>query len=336
MRLENKYRVRHERLPLSAFITHPQMRVTFNEESINSLAENIFLHGLIHPLCVAETSEGFLIISGHRRYRALQKLAADGRFNGKVEVTIFSDLSSVEIALLQASENIHEQVPPHEAARFYEITWKLIKVSDPNFTLSNFAKAVGRSEETIRSALKFCLLPKEIQDLVEANLLSYGVAVQLARLRDSLDANELIRWAIHSIAANDKVSAVKERVNIFLRDQKSEQSSLLDIFGEKAREELERSSKRLTLNIATIRAFWSMNHYFSRILSLIETGKLGKQDSPFSMKSTLKAFRHLIKNLERLLPHLQSFLSQTEYHEAKKILQGSESLADQLEKKEIA
>ncbi|MCH8088304.1 MAG: ParB N-terminal domain-containing protein, partial [Chloroflexi bacterium] len=38
------------------------------------LAENIKVHGLIHPICVAQRDEGYVIISGHRRVRARSDL----------------------------------------------------------------------------------------------------------------------------------------------------------------------------------------------------------------------------------------------------------------------
>ena len=48
-----------------------QPRKTFNEDSLQELAESIKMHGLIEPLIVKKAKKGFFtIIAGERRWRA--------------------------------------------------------------------------------------------------------------------------------------------------------------------------------------------------------------------------------------------------------------------------
>jgi ParB family chromosome partitioning protein len=60
--------------PLDAILRDPnQPRKTFPQEALDSLAENLWLHGLIHPVAVHELGNGrFRLVAGERRYLAFQ------------------------------------------------------------------------------------------------------------------------------------------------------------------------------------------------------------------------------------------------------------------------
>ena len=49
-----------------------QPRTTMNAEQLADLAASIKIHGLIQPLVVTETVEGYVLIAGERRWRASQ------------------------------------------------------------------------------------------------------------------------------------------------------------------------------------------------------------------------------------------------------------------------
>lgn len=58
-------------LPLQIIKEDPsQPRKTYNEETIKALAESIKEKGLLQPIVVKPDGSGYLIIVGHRRYRA--------------------------------------------------------------------------------------------------------------------------------------------------------------------------------------------------------------------------------------------------------------------------
>ena len=50
-----------------------QLRKTFSAESISELSETIKQHGLIQPIVVNRTSDGYELVSGERRYRACKE-----------------------------------------------------------------------------------------------------------------------------------------------------------------------------------------------------------------------------------------------------------------------
>ena len=47
-----------------------QPRKTFNEESLQELAESIKEHGVIQPIIVKKSIKGYEIVAGERRFRA--------------------------------------------------------------------------------------------------------------------------------------------------------------------------------------------------------------------------------------------------------------------------
>ena len=62
-------------LPLSAIRKNPdQPRQSFSEETIDELAASIAQGGLIQPIVVRPSEEGFTLVSGERRLRAVKKL----------------------------------------------------------------------------------------------------------------------------------------------------------------------------------------------------------------------------------------------------------------------
>ena len=56
-----------------------QPRIEFNDEALMELAQSIRENGLIQPISVRKTENGYQIIAGERRYRAM-------KMNGMVEV----------------------------------------------------------------------------------------------------------------------------------------------------------------------------------------------------------------------------------------------------------
>ena len=91
-----------------------QPRKTFDEESLKELKESIEEHGLIQPIIVRKTSEGYEIIAGERRYRAC-KMA-----NLSEIPVIVKDVEGRKIEELSLIENIQRKnLNPIEEALAY-------------------------------------------------------------------------------------------------------------------------------------------------------------------------------------------------------------------------
>ena len=151
-----------------------QPRKTFNEESLNELAQSIKEYGIIEPIIVKKSVKGYEIVAGERRTKAA-KLA--GLTEIPAIIKDFSDQDMMEIALL---ENIQREDlnPIDEASSISEI----IKMR--GITQEEFAQKFGKSRSYITNLLGLLRLPKSVQEKVKQGKLSMSHARCLSKLAD--------------------------------------------------------------------------------------------------------------------------------------------------------
>ena len=92
-----------------------QPRVEFDEDSLRALSDSIRRYGILQPLTVRRTDEGYELIAGERRLRAA-KMA--GLREVPVTVIEADDKKAMELALI---ENLQRSdLTPIEEARGYQ------------------------------------------------------------------------------------------------------------------------------------------------------------------------------------------------------------------------
>jgi ParB family chromosome partitioning protein len=158
---------------------HPnpfQPRREFIEEEIDSLAESIKAQGLLQPILVRQKdNREYQIVSGERRFRALQRLGRD-----KIPCLVKSKLSDREMMEMALVENIQrEDLNEIEKAEAYQ---KLLK--EYNYTHDQLAAQVGKSRTAITNAIRLLGLSEEIRQMVRKNVVTMGHARALLSLND--------------------------------------------------------------------------------------------------------------------------------------------------------
>jgi ParB family chromosome partitioning protein len=155
-----------EEIDVTKVIPNPyQPRKTFNPEALQELADSIKEHGVIQPLVVTRTANGYELVVGERRFRA-SVLAGLLKVPAIVKAEL-EDQTKLEVALI---ENIQRQeLNPIEEAQAYE---RLIKTF--NITQDEVAKKVGKSRPAITNTLRLLNLPAEIQRAVIEGKISEG------------------------------------------------------------------------------------------------------------------------------------------------------------------
>lgn len=150
-----------------------QPRDIFHEEEMHGLVESIKKHGILQPIIVRPTSEGYMLIAGERRWRAAKQI---GLKEIPAVVRQTDELNNLEIALI---ENIQrEDLNPIEKAGGFQ---KLINKF--GLTQEQVAKAMGKDRSSITNYIRLLDLPQEIQDNVSRGTLSMGHARTLLSLR---------------------------------------------------------------------------------------------------------------------------------------------------------
>ena len=140
-----------------------QPRKDFDPESLAQLADSIAAHGVLQPLLVRESGDGFYeIIAGERRWRA-SKLA--GLTEVPVIVIEADELKAAQVALI---ENIQrEDLNPIEEAMAYA---ELIR--SYGMRQEDAARQLGKSRSAVANAMRLLDLPDEVLDMIKSGELS--------------------------------------------------------------------------------------------------------------------------------------------------------------------
>ncbi len=143
-----------------------QPRDHFDEETLSSLAASIAEVGVIQPIVVRATDEGYELIAGERRWRAARRANLPSI---PAIIRDSDDLGSLETAVV---ENLHRQDlnALEEAAAYQQL------IEDFNFTQEQVATRVGRSRSAIANTIRLLQLPGAVQRLVIEGQLSAGHA----------------------------------------------------------------------------------------------------------------------------------------------------------------
>ncbi|MDO8499019.1 MAG: hypothetical protein Q7S44_04510 [bacterium] len=289
----------------------------------------------------------YLLIDGETRFRAIKWLRENGcaecvekhgpggcncysrHFTDNlVDARLATGMSPQEAIRLQYSANIHTKVPPYEEARDLYEFWNVRRRIDPRLSKAEFAREVGRSPQTIRDALKFCLLPDNIQELVTNKRLHYGIACELTRLQESsLPEEELLIWAVRGIIGSQKLAEFRQRVSQYLEERKNGQLSLLDLFDTNYQRQLERRNRRLVVGEKMVRGVHEVARYWKIILDsigvkLIEADVIPFDhiDDTYSLGSPLRVYRKFVELEAEVLALLRGRLPLHVVKQAEKVI----------------
>jgi ParB family chromosome partitioning protein len=149
-----------------------QPRRSTNEAEIAQLAASIREHGVLQPILVTETLDGFELVAGERRVRAA-RLA--GLTHVPAVVRVLADRHRLELALVENLQR--EDLNPIEEALGYR---RLI--DEFGFTQEEIAARVAKARSTVANTLRLLDQPAEIQAAVAEGRLSEGHARALAAL----------------------------------------------------------------------------------------------------------------------------------------------------------
>ena len=143
-----------------------QPRTNFKPEEIEELANSIKRHGLLQPILVRKTGDGYEIIAGERRWQACRSL---GMETIPVRFWLADDTEAFEAALV---ENIQRSdLNPIEEAYGYK---RLMERK--GMTQSEVAQTVSKGRSTIANALRLLDLPEEAQQLLFEEKITAGHA----------------------------------------------------------------------------------------------------------------------------------------------------------------
>ena len=163
--------------------------------------------GILQPVLVRETDDGYELIAGERRWRAARRV---GLQNIPALVRDTDDASALEHALV---ENVHraDLNVLEEAAAYQQL------VEDFGLTHEEVSIRVGRSRTSVTNTLRLLQLPPTVQRLVRDRSLTMGHARALLGTPDRALQEKL---AQRIVAEGLSVRAVEDELRepVIVRD----------------------------------------------------------------------------------------------------------------------
>lgn len=163
-----------------------QPRKTFDNEKLSDLATSIQTHGILQPIVLRQTVQGYYIVVGERRFRASQ-------LAGLTEIpAIIKELSDSDMMELAIIENLQrEDLNAIEEAESYQ---RLMK--DLGLTQQKVAERLGKSRPYIANMLRLLNLPQDVSKQVKEGALSGAHGRTLLGIKDVSKMKKISQQAI--------------------------------------------------------------------------------------------------------------------------------------------
>ncbi|MBP7274661.1 MAG: ParB/RepB/Spo0J family partition protein [Kiritimatiellae bacterium] len=143
-----------------------QPRHRFEAEPMDELVSSIRAHGILQPLIVRRSDEGYELIAGERRLRAARAI---GLTSVPARLVDCDDATALEWALVENLQR--ENLNPIEEADGYRELQEQFKL-----TQEQVAERVGKPRATVANALRLLSLPADVREMVEQGRLAAGHA----------------------------------------------------------------------------------------------------------------------------------------------------------------
>lgn len=191
---------RYPMIELSKIVYNPyQPRKKFDEKELTNLKNSIIENGVIQPISVRKSINGYELIAGERRVRAailagLKKIPAIIR-------DVDTDLKMLELALL---ENLmRSDLNPIETANAFDLL-----LQDHELTQEEIGKKMGMDRATVANYLRLLKLPIPIQDELSKATTTMGHAKAILGLgtkQKMLKAWEIVKKRNLTVRETEKL-----------------------------------------------------------------------------------------------------------------------------------
>jgi ParB family chromosome partitioning protein len=174
-------------LDIDLLVPNPdQPRLQMDEQKLDELAQSIRSHGVIQPILVRRTANGYEIVAGERRWRAAQRAGLL-----KVPVTV-GDIADDQLLAVALIENIQrENLNPIEEAQAYRRL-----ADDLGLSQEAIAAAVGKDRATVANYIRLLKLPAEVKNDLASGALTMGHARALITLPDDAAQRRVAREVV--------------------------------------------------------------------------------------------------------------------------------------------
>ncbi len=178
----------YREVPVELIRPNPtQPRRSFDEDSLDLLAETIAEAGVIQPLSVRPLSDGrYELIAGERRWRAAQRAGLE---TVPAILRTEEETKRLQIALIENMSR--EDLNPIEEAQGCAAL-----VEDLELSKEEVARRLGRSRSAVSNLIRLLELPDQVLELLESGELSEGHGRALLSARGQERRRKLAQDAV--------------------------------------------------------------------------------------------------------------------------------------------
>lgn len=174
-------------LPIAEIARNPfQPRQEFEPAALADLAASIREHGVLQPVLVNETVDGYVLVAGERRVRAAEMAGLD-----RVPAVVRSFAEREQLALALVENMQRADLPPLDEARAFRRL-----VAEFGLTQEDVAARVGRSRSAVANTMRLLELPAAVQEALTRGTISEGHARALAGVADHDQQVELLEVVV--------------------------------------------------------------------------------------------------------------------------------------------
>lgn len=197
-------------LPIEDIRTNPhQPRNHWDEKKLFELADSIKINGLIQPVIVRPMGDGYQLIAGERRLRAV------GIAGKEVIPAIIKSATEDQMLEWALVENIHRaDLNPLERAQAYQNY-----ISNFSLTQNEASVRLGEDRSTIANYMRLLELPQEIKQMLSRQEMTMGHARALLAFNSP---EKQIHWAHKVIEKSLSVRELEKQIQAELRNEAAE------------------------------------------------------------------------------------------------------------------
>jgi len=198
-------------IPLDQIAPNPrQPRKEFNQEKLEELADTIATHGVIQPVVVQKSGDGFILIAGERRVRASQ-------IAGLTSIpALVKEYSSSELMEITLVENLQREDlnPIEEALAYHQL------IEEFGLTQENLAKRLGRSRSAITNSLRLLTMADTLKHYLLEGKLTAGQIRPMLALESVKEQEELAKNAAKNQWSARKIEQIVKNSKDASKDKK--------------------------------------------------------------------------------------------------------------------
>ncbi len=312
-------------------------QATIYVEKINAIYGSKHTKHDLVPVKLDGKLQYLVIFAGHRRHLTtlhVKKGVEEGRyepgehFDGYYRANLHFDIDAEQAIEMQFHENRYSAPLAHEEAEAAWRFYRYLRLSTPDMTPGQFARAIGRTSDWVRGALRFCSLPESVQSYVIGDnpariVLPYSALVDLARLSEGYEAitgvvlseQGMHSWVREAAAGQLNATAFGRKVSTYLEDLRQQKAGQLSLF-ELSESDAEHTRRiRRTVAREMVPGLWKFIQYATLVERLRDSGLLGsesylgpyttpEEQQMFSPASPIRVIAQSVTLVEQMMPHL--------------------------------